>query len=293
MNETRTSNDTLFDKDFTKNIKAKLKPKKAYNIDEMENEFKSQINFGDMLDKNNKKSKETPVSDLIRSTTQSIVELNEVNQDNINQRIDALEDRLQINSVNEKMERVEGLLQSLIINQQNLQHSLQNEIKNSIKDRLLEDQTQNKEVTEKDLEEIVRKTLAQNSQGSQEKKVSQKNIIAASILAVALLIAAFMTTPSSKNKITSTEQTKEVSNNVRPKQELTSQRRQPRYVTTKFVNLRSKASSKANVLLIVPPNSIVEKLDFKQGWNKIKYTDHVKSASMTGWIYGENLKTLN
>jgi hypothetical protein len=268
MNET----DTVFNKDFTKNIKTKLKAKKAYNIDEMENEFKSKINFGDMLDKNYKDTESTPVSDLIKPTTQSIVEFQETSShdEDLSKRIDNLEDRLQINSVNEKMERVEGLLQSVIINQQNLQHSVKSEIQEMVKDKLVE----HKPEETKALENKEAKPAPNN-----------KNIIAASILAIALMAAAFILAPSkpepSKVTITKKEAVKAPITKTF------------KFVTTKFVNLRSKASTKAPVLFIVPPNSIVERLDHKQGWNKIKFTDHVKSASMTGWVYGENLKRLN
>jgi len=275
MNET----DTVLGKDFTKNIKTKLKGQKAYNIDEMESEFKNKINFNDMLDKNYKDTESTPVSDLIKSTTQSIVNEPVVNsEEDLSKRLDNLEDRLQINSVNEKMERVEGLLQSVIINQQNLQHTVKAEMQEFVNDKLVEYKSETPTISDEPVE-----IKSQNLK--EEKKPNNKVIIAASILSVSLMAAAFIVTPS--------KPVLEVKTPVKKVEKLVKTATKLQFVTTKFVNLRAKASTKAPVLMIVPPNSIVEKMEHKQGWNKIKFTDHVKSASMTGWVYGENLKEMN
>lgn len=262
--------------DFKNNIKTKLKAKKAYNIDEMENEFKSKINFSNMLDKNYKDVEESPVSDLIKSTTQSVISKQDDSSENLSERLDLLEDKLQINSVNEKMERVEGLLQSLIINQQNLQHSLQSEIK----DRLVEFKTdQQKRIP----------TLDQELRVVKEVSSSRNSLIAlatSALIVIASLIFAFN---SSKSKVASAPVQAKVE---KPKQVL-KVIATPKFVTTKFVNLRISASTKAKIEFIVPPNSIVERLEHKAGWNKIKFKNHIKSTSLIGWVYGENLKELN
>ncbi|OIQ20894.1 MAG: hypothetical protein BM556_02835 [Bacteriovorax sp. MedPE-SWde] len=262
--------------DFKNNIKTKLKAKKAYNIDEMENEFKSKINFSDMLDKNYKDVEESPVSDLIKSTTQSVVSKQEDSSENISERLDLLEDKLQINSVNEKMERVEGLLQSLIINQQNLQHSLQSEIK----DRLVEFKTDQQKRTPA-INEDVRTVKEVGS--------SRNSLIAlatSALIVIASLIFAFNS--SKESSVNSPVQVK-----IEAPKKVLKVVATPKFVTTKFVNLRVSASTKAKIEFIVPPNSIVERLEHKAGWNKIKFKNHIKSTSLTGWVYGENLKELN
>ena len=65
------------------------------------------------------------------------------------------------------------------------------------------------------------------------------------------------------------------------------------FVMTKFVNIRSKASKKGSVLTTLAPNSVVERLEQKYGWQKIKYTNHLKGTTLIGWAYGENLKKID
>jgi hypothetical protein len=64
------------------------------------------------------------------------------------------------------------------------------------------------------------------------------------------------------------------------------------FVMTKYVNIRSKASSKGSVLATLAPNSVVERLEQKYGWHKVKYTNHLKGTTLIGWAYGENLKKI-
>lgn len=64
------------------------------------------------------------------------------------------------------------------------------------------------------------------------------------------------------------------------------------FVMTKFVNIRSSASKNGNILTTLAPNSIVERLDQKRGWQKIKYTNHLQDKTLIGWAYGENLQKI-
>ncbi len=65
-----------------------------------------------------------------------------------------------------------------------------------------------------------------------------------------------------------------------------------KYVLTKFVNIRSSASSKGAKITTLAPNSIVKFIETKHGWTKIEYRDHLKEKTITGWAYGENLKEI-
>ena len=66
-----------------------------------------------------------------------------------------------------------------------------------------------------------------------------------------------------------------------------------KFVTTKFVNLRSRPSTKASIQMVLAPNSIIDLNAEKKDWKKIKFTDHVGGKTHSGWIYGENIKPIN
>lgn len=65
-----------------------------------------------------------------------------------------------------------------------------------------------------------------------------------------------------------------------------------RFVMTKYVNIRSKASTGASKLTTLAPNSIVKVLETHKGWRKIQYKNHLTEKSLIGWAYGENLKKI-
>lgn len=245
--------------------------------EEFEKKFASKVNFGDILDKNNKKNEATTVSGLLKPTTQSVVS---AASPNIEKKLDNLEER-----IDQKVDRVESLLQSVIISQQTFQHSFQSTLQQTVTDKLLTHQQ------EKEVSEPV----------ETEKNGNNKNIvIAAAIIGIALITSSLLGQRTDTNKEVVTTQPaaiqKELKTQVETKVEAPSvveaQKEQVKYVTTKFVNMRDKASSKGVVLMIVPPNSVIDLLDQKAGWNKIKFYDHVKNTTESGWVYGENLKAL-
>ena len=62
-----------------------------------------------------------------------------------------------------------------------------------------------------------------------------------------------------------------------------------KFFMTKYVNIRTHASTSAKKLATLAPNSIFEVLQEEKNWKKIKYIDHVNKTTLIGWAYGENL----
>lgn len=81
-------------------------------LDDFEAKIKEKINFQNILNKNFKKNENTPVSDLIKSTTQMVVEE------------EYLAPKVKNSEIENKIDRLESLIHSIIINQNNLQLAL-------------------------------------------------------------------------------------------------------------------------------------------------------------------------
>lgn len=62
------------------------------------------------------------------------------------------------------------------------------------------------------------------------------------------------------------------------------------FVMTKYVNIRTHASTSSNKITTLAPNSLVEIIQVQKDWKKIKFKNHVTGKTLTGWAYGENLK---
>lgn len=81
-------------------------------LDDFETKIKEKINFQNILNKNFKKNENTPISDLIKSTTQMVVEE------------EYLTPKVKNSEIENKIDRLESLIHSIIINQNNIQLAL-------------------------------------------------------------------------------------------------------------------------------------------------------------------------
>ncbi|EQC49281.1 hypothetical protein M899_1674 [Bacteriovorax sp. BSW11_IV] len=66
-----------------------------------------------------------------------------------------------------------------------------------------------------------------------------------------------------------------------------------KYVTTKFANMRDNSSPEGALLKTITPNQVLELVEQKGGWLKVRYKDLVEEKSYEGWIWYELLKKLN
>lgn len=65
-----------------------------------------------------------------------------------------------------------------------------------------------------------------------------------------------------------------------------------KFVTTKYVNLRTTATSKAAKVLMISPNQTVFVNEKKGGWWKVSYKNLIQDKTYIGWVYFENLKNI-
>ncbi|AYF45372.1 SH3 domain protein [Halobacteriovorax sp. BALOs_7] len=217
-------------------------------------EFKGNFNFASILDKNEKKIAKSPISNLLQSTTQTVIDREEENTDNSNgkdqlyKKIEELERRFETKEVNEKFERLESLLQSIIINQK----SVKEQIEYKPQEEILPTARDNKSI-----------------------------IIASGILSIAIILGAFIYTPSKEIKPAPKQAIKEVIT----KKEF--------FTPIKYLNLRSIPSTKGTKLQVVAPNTRVEVLKTDGDWVQIEYRDYLKNTLHTGWVYDQkNLKSI-
>ena len=212
-------------------------------------DFKGNFNFSTLLEKNEKKASKGPISSLLQSTTQSIVNEgieDNSNKDNLIQKIEDLERRFETKEVSEKFERLESLLQSVIINQSS------------------------------------QKQLELNKEPTPEKNSSKNLILASGLLSAALIISALLVTPA---KVKTPELIKPVAAVEKVSVKF--------HTPTKYLNLRSIASTKGQKLLVVAPNTRVEILKTDGEWVQIRFDNYLKGTTHTGWIYDlKNLKSI-
>lgn len=223
-------------------------------------EFKGNFNFANILDKNEKKIAKSPISSLLQSTTQTVVDSNENdiqenfnNKDQLYKKIEQLERRFETKEVNEKFERLESLLQSVIINQKSVK------------------------------EQIEFKSEATPAPAPVIKE--NKNILIASgVLSASLLLSAFIYTPN-----TAPVKAKPVIQEVVAPKVVAKVFHTP----VKYLNLRSIPSTKGQKLQVVAPNTRVEIIKKDGDWIQIEYRDYLKNTLHSGWVYDEkNLKSI-
>lgn len=65
-----------------------------------------------------------------------------------------------------------------------------------------------------------------------------------------------------------------------------------KYFMTKYVNIRTHASTTAKKITTLAPNSTIEILEEQKEWKKVKYHDYVSNKVIIGWAYGDNLKKI-
>lgn len=216
-------------------------------------DFKGNFNFSSLLEKNEKKTATGPISSLLQSTTQTVIDNNherneDKNKDSLFQKIEELERRFETKEVNEKFERLESLLQSVIINQAN----------------------------QKQIEFKEESTL--DKKGDNSKNILMASIILSASLLISVGVGIIFNNKVTPIKNTTPKLTKEIIKFHTP---------------TKYLNLRSLPSTKGNKLLVVAPNTRVEILGEEGEWIQIKFKDYLKNTIHTGWIYDRsNLKSI-
>ena len=176
----------------------------------------------------------TPVSDLLKSTTTKVVDTYEQKR------------TLPEQDLTEQLFKMEGLIQSLIINQQSLASQLKNQIPHK--------------------SDIKQKQSLTAFQG-----------LLILMLAGLLSYLAFVFRTHEKAPVTKVETVQPV---------------KTQYFINKYINLRSDSSTRSEVLTVLAPNSIIEVIDKKENWTKVKYFNHVESQTFIGWIWGEAYKAV-
>ncbi|EQC47994.1 SH3 domain-containing protein [Bacteriovorax sp. Seq25_V] len=223
------------------------------SLDDFEKKIKAKINFQNMLDRNIKKNENTPVSDLIRSTTQTVLPKDEFNSQ---------QNKIDTSAVTEKLDRLEGLVQSLIINQQTMKSLIPENIPSN--DKSLEvDQ----------LKEVIVKS------NENQKKLILNSLIILSIVSVTTAYILSNTNKKSRELVVTPAPIAKVVET-------------PTYITTKYLNMRTIASTKGEIQLVIPPNSRIKIIEEKGDWKLINFKDYVKNTEYKGWVYGENLKKI-
>ena len=132
--------------------------------------------------------------------------------------------------------------------------------------------------------EPLSKELLLKSLQEYEKKIHKKFILPLTLLGFAflgLIINIFNQNPSLKSKSTFVQDQTTKTKQLSPKQY---------YTTTKFLNLRTKASIAANKITTLAPNTIVKILKTQNQWHYISAKDYTSDTLFSGWVYGENIK---
>lgn len=122
---------------------------------------------------------------------------------------------------------------------------------------------------------------------SEKKILNLSNIIPCATLLVGLLIGAGLFSQSEPIKTVEEVKKQEVRPAPAPKIA-----KPPTYVTVKFANMRKEASPEGALLKTITPNQVLETLEQKGGWFKVKYSDLVEEKTYTGWIWYELMKKI-
>lgn len=210
------------------------------DLDDFEAKIKEKINFQNILNKNFKKQENTPVSDLIKSTTQMVVE------------DEYLAPKAKTSQLENKIDRLESLLHSIIINQTNLQLSIPL-------------QTENKLST----------------------KFNEKKIYMTTGIIIFAFLAYYIGASNSHFAPSPTQSVEQ--NLTQPVQE---GKIESSVITLKFANLRLSPSTKAQIQTVIQPNSKLRVLENQKDWIKVEYKDYIKNLTVTGWMYSDNIKKL-
>lgn len=246
--------------DSNKNLENSLKKAAQF----MNDDFQGNFNFSNLLEKNEKKISKSPISNLLQSTTQTVVPSEDVEthvaniereekKDNLYKKIEDLERRFETKEVNEKFERLESLLQSIIINQKNVR------------------------------EQIELKSAPESSSSLKESKDQKPLYIAASIIALSLIASAMIFKSEPKTQVV----TKEI---VKPAVVAV---QKSFHTPVKYLNLRAIPSTKGEKLEVVAPNTRIEILKTDGDWVQIKYKNYLKGSTHEGWVYdSKNLKSI-
>ncbi len=220
-------------------------------------DFKGNFNFSSLLEKNEKKAAQNPISSLLQSTTQTVLtDTNEVDEsdykkDQLLKKIDDLERRFETKEVNEKFERLESLLQSIIINQSNQQ-------------------------------DFQKRLELKKSDEVEAPPINKTTVIAASLVSTALILSSVLLSMSKSSEVKS----------VAPAQ-VEKVVKKEFHTPIKYLNLRATPSTKGEKLEVVAPNTRIEIIKTDGDWVQIQYKNYLRDTLHTGWVYDiKNLKSI-
>ncbi len=64
------------------------------------------------------------------------------------------------------------------------------------------------------------------------------------------------------------------------------------YFAQKYINLRKSPSTKADKILVIPPNTLLKTITKDGAWTQVEFRDYINNKIHRGWIYGENFKKI-
>lgn len=229
--------------------------------------------------------KNSPVLNFLKATDTPEI-LNEEVDNNNNQvetRVSKLESKVDLLPVSNQLFQVEGLLKSLLLNQQNIETQVDHKIESATlktSNQLTELSTQ--------IEKLNTKTSEQLNQTNPEIKKLRAAISFLAILSISSITFMMFNQKSPIKEVVKLEKAAKVAPLKTP---IKKSSKRLQLITTKFTNLRNKPSSTGKKILIVSPNTKFSIIETKYGWHKVKYENHLKKSSQIGWIYKENTIT--
>ena len=181
----------------------------------------------------------TPVSDLLKSTTTEVV------QESPHQSQRSSEE------LNEQLFKVEGLIQSLIINQQTMMNYIQDQ-----------------------------KRIAPPIK--EDKKKSQISLVSGLFigLIISLMILLAFEINDLKNASQVTQNTENKVKNIQKSQ----------FFIQKYINLRDKPSTNSKILTVLAPNSLISVTKKDNNWSLVSFRNHLENKIYEGWIWGDSYK---
>ncbi len=238
--------------------------------DPLENLFNKEHNFSTILKKQEQSAKRGtngPIENLIKRTdlAQEGIsgDLAHLQLDRIENRLMELEEKNKeeirdmfnkLVTVPDKIDRLEGLVQALLIKEEQ---------------KLLSPQAHEKQPPEK-----ADKYQSLNKHWS--------SVVLGSVLGTAILIAAIsFLGPQDKKEIAINTPAKAITKTVVPTHQ--------KMITLKFVNLRSHPSTKSKIIKTLYPNQMLTILKKQKQWSLVQWQDMIKNRQLKGWVYNPTI----
>ena len=139
------------------------------------------------------------------------------------------------------------------------------------------------------VEDFIRlEKLIEQKEGAQ-RKLKEKYIYALSVcsLLIGLLIGGLAFSKSEPAKV----ETKVVEVQT-PVEEVVVEEPKIFYASLKFVNMRTEADPKGQLIKTISPNQKLEFVEQKGGWLKVQHLDLITNKTIEGWVWYELVKKL-